>query len=219
MHHTVEGTAKFALFRGEMTKRDEAIKAFKDIAERPPLQRRWLPTKAWVDAIDHGKRQTFTMKMVSTAINFICQSMGSKFITTKGEFDVFHAAFVVNTGLEDIMKQKVHFYYVQPATWIHKPIVCKDICYWQQQYDKFSNMRKSNRKREAIETVGSTKPPKQPRNVDKPHVDKPLSKDLECNHLQLISKLLSMHQQESLKRSNPGTIPSRRKNSAWPRYS
>jgi hypothetical protein len=177
-----------------MTKRDEAIMAFKEMAERSTNQRRWLPTKAWVDAINHGKRQTFTNKIVSTANNFICQNMGSKFSTTKGGFVVFHAVFQVNTGLEDIVKQNVHFYYVQPTARIQKPIVCKDICYWQQQYDKFSNMRKSNRKREARDTAGSTKPSKQPRNVDEPHVDKPLSKDIEWNYLQLISKLLSMRQ-------------------------
>jgi hypothetical protein len=43
----------------------------------------------------------FTNKMVSNAIDFICESMGSKFSTTSGVFAVFHAAFVVNTGLEE----------------------------------------------------------------------------------------------------------------------
>jgi hypothetical protein len=93
-----------------MGKPDDAIKAFKETAELSTLQRWWLPTKTWADAIDHAKQEIFTNKMVSTAINFICQSLGSKFSTTNGEFAVFHAAFVVNTGLEATVKQTVHFY-------------------------------------------------------------------------------------------------------------
>jgi hypothetical protein len=42
-----------------------------------------------------------TNKMVSKAINFICESLGSKLSTTNRVFAVFHAAFVVNTGLEE----------------------------------------------------------------------------------------------------------------------
>jgi hypothetical protein len=139
LHHPVEGIGKITHFCGEMTKRDESIKAFKEIAEQSAFQRRWLPTKTWVDAIDHAKQQRLTNKMVTTAINFICERLGSKFATTKGEFAVFHAAFVVNTGLEEATcKQTVHFYYVQSTTLEDKPKVSNDICYWQQQYDNFS---------------------------------------------------------------------------------
>jgi hypothetical protein len=78
--------------------------------------------------------------MVSTAIHFICQSIGSKFSTTNGEFAVFHAQFKVDTGLEATVKQIVHFYYVQPTTSKDKPKVSNDIRYWKQQYNKFSSM-------------------------------------------------------------------------------
>jgi hypothetical protein len=181
-----------------MGKRDDAIMAFKEMAERSTLQRRWLPTKAWVDAIDHAKEQTFSNKIVSTAINFICQSLGSKFSTTNGDFTVFHAQFKVNTELETIKKQTVHFYYVQPTTLKDKPKVSNDIRYWQQQYDKFSSMRQSNRKRKAVDDTANIKNPrKQPRSVDEP-----LSIDIELN-VQLISKLLCMSQrQEPLQTSN-----------------
>jgi hypothetical protein len=88
--------------------------------------------------------------MVSTAINFICESMGSKFSTMKGEFAVFHAAFVVNTGLEEaIVKHKIHLYYIQPTAFKDESKVLNDICYWQQQYTKLSSMRQSNRKQKA----------------------------------------------------------------------
>jgi hypothetical protein len=93
--------------------------------------------------------------MVSTAINFICESLGSKFSTTRGELSVFHnATFVVNTGLEATCKQTVHFYYVQSTT-KDKPKVLNDIHYWQQQYNKSSSMRQSNRKRKARDTCGN----------------------------------------------------------------
>ena len=100
----------------------------------------WLPTKTWVDAIDHAKKQRFTNKMVTTAINFFCQSLGSKFATTNGEFVVFHAQFVADTGLEMTVKQTVHFYYVQSTDLKDEPKVPIDIQYWQQQYNKFLNM-------------------------------------------------------------------------------
>jgi hypothetical protein len=54
--------------------------------------------------------------MVSAAISFICECLGSNFSRTRGEFPVFLAAFAVNTGLEATVKQRVHFYYVQPTT-------------------------------------------------------------------------------------------------------
>jgi hypothetical protein len=45
---------------------DDTIKAFKESAEQSTFQRRWLPTKTWVDAIDHAKQQRFRIKMVSS---------------------------------------------------------------------------------------------------------------------------------------------------------
>jgi hypothetical protein len=106
----------------------QSIKAFKETADQYVFQRRWLPTRTWADAIDHAKQQSLTNKMVSTAINFICESLGSKFSTTRGEFSVFHAASVVNTGLEATCKQTVHFCYVQSTT-KDKPKVLNDIRY------------------------------------------------------------------------------------------
>jgi hypothetical protein len=80
LHYTVEGFGKIGHFCGEMGKRDDAIKAFEETAELSTLQRMWLPTKRWVDTIDHAK-QKFTNKMISTAVHFISQSLGSKFST------------------------------------------------------------------------------------------------------------------------------------------
>jgi hypothetical protein len=133
LYHTVEGIGKITQFCQEMGKHDDAIKAFQESAELSTLQRRWHPTKIWADAIAHAKQEVFTnKKMVSTAINFICQSLGSKFSKMNGEFAAFHAAFVVNTGLEATVKQTVHLYYVQPATSKDKPKVSNDIRYcWQ----------------------------------------------------------------------------------------
>jgi hypothetical protein len=203
LHHTVEGLGKIAYFCGEMGKRDDAIKAFKETAELCTLQHRWLPTKTWVDAIDHAKQGIFTNKMVTTAINFICQSLGSKFSTTNGEFAVFHAQFEVDTGLEVTVKQTVHFYYVQPATSKEKPKVSNDIRYWQQQYTKFSCMRQSNRKRDARDTGGSTKPSKQSKTND----DQFLAKEVDSN-LHLLHRLLYIRQEESYLPSNPASIQS-----------
>jgi hypothetical protein len=123
--------------------------------------------------------------MVSRSINFLCESLGSKFSTTDGEFVVFHAQFEVDIGLEVTVKQTVHFYHVQPATSKDEPKVSNDIRYWQQQSNKFSSMRQSNRKRDARDTGGSTKPSKQ----SKTNNDQFLAKEADSN-LHLLHRLL-----------------------------
>jgi hypothetical protein len=150
-----------------MGKRDDTIKAFKETAEQSTFQRRWLPTKTWVDAIDHVKQQRFAIKMVSRSINFFCEFLGSKSSTTDGEFVVFHEHFEVNTGSGAACKQTVHFYYVQPTT-KDKLKVLNDIRYWQQQYNKFLSMRQPNSKQKAGDAANTKIPHKLPRNVDKP---------------------------------------------------